>query len=379
MQHTLDLLLQGFSKTQAHHTQTTLGDRSQYVGMSDIGKAVDCMRMAVADKAFPHESHTTKGDNALERHLWLQRGHWFEQGITEALRATGVPLLSQLAIHARHGSVPIQAHLDLVLVPAPDRVHIVEVKSCETLPETAYAAHEMQVLGQAGLLHSCWGKPLFFGGSHTSKQGVTFPALVQQLLGVTLPAKVQEVSITSEILAVSMKGVHLFGPYTPNKLMLDAAQNLAMELWQHVQAVKAGHNTLATLPTAQGWHPLCEYCQWNADCPRFAGISMPELEQELLELQELKVERDTLAQRIQQREQRLKGIHKASGLGAEWIQAQTRRFKALQCEGKVSLDKEKLASALAEMLPEQTVEGILLQAQKVGAPYQRLMVGTVNG
>ena len=136
-------------------------------------------------------------------------------------------------------------------------------------------------------------------------------------------------------------------------------------------------SALAILTVSTGC--IISHCTTPAAGGAPAAAVRPGLEQELLELQELKAERDTLVQRIQQREQRLKGIHKASGLGTEWIQAKTRRFKALHCDGKVSLDKDKLASALAEMLPEQTVEGILLHAQKVGAPYQRLMVGTVNG
>jgi hypothetical protein len=46
----LALLNQGLQKSGALRTAETLGDRSAYIGMSDIARASDCLRAAVAGK-----------------------------------------------------------------------------------------------------------------------------------------------------------------------------------------------------------------------------------------------------------------------------------------------------------------------------------------
>ncbi len=47
MQDILSSLAVGLHKAETTRTANTLGDRSRYVGMSDIGKAADCLRAAV--------------------------------------------------------------------------------------------------------------------------------------------------------------------------------------------------------------------------------------------------------------------------------------------------------------------------------------------
>lgn len=44
----LRLLAQGLPAHAEHKTTTELGDRSQYIGMPDIGEGLECMRAAVA-------------------------------------------------------------------------------------------------------------------------------------------------------------------------------------------------------------------------------------------------------------------------------------------------------------------------------------------
>ena len=46
------LLAQGLVETSAKRTASSLGDRSQYIGMSDIGRALECPMAAVANKLF---------------------------------------------------------------------------------------------------------------------------------------------------------------------------------------------------------------------------------------------------------------------------------------------------------------------------------------
>ena len=93
------LLKQGLQASSHARTTLSLGDRSKYVGLSDIGKAADCLRTAVAGKVYLPQTLTTAtpcSHDTFLRTLRMQRGHWFENGITEAFHATGIPVLHQM-------------------------------------------------------------------------------------------------------------------------------------------------------------------------------------------------------------------------------------------------------------------------------------------
>ena len=64
--------------------QIRLGDRSRYVGMSDIAKMLDCPRAALAGQAL-HYLNTGALTEALKRQITFHRGHWFETGVHQAL------------------------------------------------------------------------------------------------------------------------------------------------------------------------------------------------------------------------------------------------------------------------------------------------------
>ncbi|MDR1642246.1 MAG: hypothetical protein LBT59_21350, partial [Clostridiales bacterium] len=175
----LDILEKGLHRHGVERTQAALGDRSAYVGLSDIGKAADCLRAAVANKI------SVQAESSLENQLRLHRGHWFESGVADAFKAAGVPFLHQLAISTVHNGVPVKGHLDFVFIGPNGEIQVIELKSCEQLPDTAYASYEMQVYGQLGLLESLWNTPsfaLFDGEAPTN-----FPALVKREFNVTLP------------------------------------------------------------------------------------------------------------------------------------------------------------------------------------------------
>ena len=66
----LEVLRQGLERYGQRQTQTMLGDRAAYIGVSDIGRYAECPRAALAGKLLPPET-------SLERLFTLQRGHWF--------------------------------------------------------------------------------------------------------------------------------------------------------------------------------------------------------------------------------------------------------------------------------------------------------------
>lgn len=110
----LEILCCGLERDAEQRTANWLGDCSRYVGMSDIAKMLDCPRAALAAKLCTTEHRNTA--EALKHQLLLQRGHWFEKGVRQALMGYGLFPLSQLEIEIRYGDVPIKAHLDFTLV-----------------------------------------------------------------------------------------------------------------------------------------------------------------------------------------------------------------------------------------------------------------------
>lgn len=110
------LLARGLVESSAQRTASSLGDRSRYIGMSGIGRALECPRAALGRKLFGNGddlTHQQDLPSLLARQLRLQRGHWFEAGITQVFRQQRLPVIEQLEITTSHHGVPIRAHLDL--------------------------------------------------------------------------------------------------------------------------------------------------------------------------------------------------------------------------------------------------------------------------
>lgn len=380
MQEVLSLLTQGLVICSQNHTTTTLGDRGRYVGMSDIGKGADCLRAAVAGKVSPPEAPIADnftGRDVLLRNLRMRRGHWFENGVAEAFHISGQPVLHQMSIHSRHNHIPVIAHLDFVFIGnnGTPRVHVVEMKSCEQIPDTAYAAHEVQISGQIGMLKALWNRPGFMVQPGPLR---TFPELVRHACNIALPEQSEKVVIDGAILMLSMNDARVFGPYSPNKIMLDVCLGLAENIWKNAERVRSGKLDLNRISTAKGWHPLCDYCEWNSGCPRFDGLTAPELEQELLALQALKEEKDAATARVQKAEEKMKRLFQGISPGQDWITAVTQRFRVGTCDGRKTLDKDKLLAALASRLPIAEAEAVIQAGYKTGEPYDRLHVSPIN-
>jgi hypothetical protein len=361
----ISALTDGLQKSSLARTRETLGDRTQYIGMSDIGKAADCLRAAVATKLADNASPPS-----LEKLLRLNRGHWFETGMAEAFRFSGQPFLYQLAIQSVFKGTLIQGHVDFIFIDPKGDVHLVEFKSCSRLPGIAYASHETQLFGQLGLLSSCWNKLSF---SLRNGEMKTFPALVNEEMGVTLP---RQVAIFGHILCLSMSEARVFGPYVPNRLMYGVCLDLASSISGYVNEIRSGGMTLADVPTATGFHPLCDWCDHNADCPRFTAISAPELEEDIQELQRLKAEREALDSRIQALDRQLRATCKANK--DDWLEAETARIRLVSCEGKRTFDKDLLQTEMERHLSADAVADIMAAAYRNGKPYDRLMLNNIN-
>ncbi|MBG0775259.1 MAG: hypothetical protein H0S85_02335 [Desulfovibrionaceae bacterium] len=375
-----------------------LGDRTRYVGMSDLGKAMRCMRAAVADKSAgsglaPDQVAQWFAQGAeericatLHRQLVLQRGHWLEEGVRQALLANGAPLIPQLGIEAtiQHGTteVPVRAHLDFVLLRGGERpaIRVLELKSTEHLPKTLHPAYEMQVYGQLGMLATCWGKPcvnLRDGDGTPILSGQTFPEVAQHLFGITLPASSDRVDIEGWVLCLSMAEARAFGPYRPDAAMHDLAMRLAGELWTNLQRYTNGRVSLDDLDYCHGFHPLCDWCDHYASCPKFSTRQAldPACNAALQQLDALRSQRKDLDQEIKRMEERIETHYaRLSGAG-DWLATGDYRCKVAPMPGRVTLNRAMLQAELANSLGQKESDRILSLCTDTGRPFTRLFFG----
>ena len=67
----MEVIRQGLLASSHRHEKAILGDRSTYIGMSDIARYAECPRAALCAKMLP-------ANETLHSLLPMQRGHWFE-------------------------------------------------------------------------------------------------------------------------------------------------------------------------------------------------------------------------------------------------------------------------------------------------------------
>lgn len=370
----LEILRCGLERSAEQRTAIQLGDRSQYVGMSDIGKMLDCPRAALAGKLFVPEYRDTAG--ALKRQLLLQRGHWFETGVHQALTGCGLSPLSQLEIEIRHENIPIKAHLDFTLVtdqPHPS-VRILEVKSITKISATLPERYLMQIGGQTALLKAYWNLPVFNLVQDTGEvlHHRTFPEMCNECLGVSLP-DASACDVQGWILCLSMCDAKAFGPFLPEDTDIARCLDMASEFWETMIALRDNLLNLNTIQTVQGLSPLCPSCLWREDCPHFKGSSHPEWEDTLAQFINLKTQKKSIEAEIGELESRLKVAYQLSHtVKGEWINTGNHTFRVIPQNGRVTLDRKRLNEELETLLGEQEAQTLMARCEKQGDPFERL-------
>ena len=340
----LEILRYGLERYAEQRTALLLGDRSRYVGLSDIAKMLDCPRAALAAKLYTPAPQNTA--EALKRQITLQRGHWFEKGVHQALMGYDLSPLSQLEIELMHGDVPIKAHLDFTLIatqPQPT-VRILEVKSTARLPTTLSESYAMQIGGQTALLKACWNHPVFNLVLDTGEvlHHRTFPEICNECLGVSLP-EASACDIQGWVLCLSMCDAKAFGPFLPEDTDVARCLDMASDFWETMHDLRENKVNLNAVPTAQGLAPLCPSCFWKEDCPHFKGSLHPEWEAALAQLINLKTQKKAIEEEIGELESRLKVAYQLSHtVRGEWINTGKYTFRVIPQNGRVTLDRKRL-------------------------------------
>lgn len=383
----MSLLAKGLLESSAQRTASSLGDRSQYIGMSDIGRALECPRAATGQKLFGNSHDQQLDQHAVQaligKQLRLQRGHWFEAGIAKVFRQQRLPVIKQLEIVTSYHGVPIKAHLDFVFASAVGQptVRILELKSCEKLPKTLYSSYETQVYGQVGLLRALWDQPAFGVPGETDKQGSSgfnFPQICLEKFGIEMPVHPSEVDIEAWVLCLSMSDAKAFGPYLPDDTMLSLCLKTAEDLWRNFDASKDNGDDFDNLPTAQGFHPLCAWCEFNADCPKFDGLDQPQWSNALDQLKNLKARQDQLDAEITEVEAGLKTAYALSDAFGSWISAGDQRFRVSTQAGRRTLNKDQLRLELSKVLGEDDADALITRCESEGKSFDRLNISKIN-
>jgi len=381
----------GLLNHSSSSTAAQLGDRSKYVGLSDIGKGAECMRAAVANKVFG--SQHPKADDislwlrdmeyekvsaALKKQLILQRGHWFEAGIDQAFEANGTKFFSQLEIDAGFDGVPVQAHLDFVMV-ANGAVRILELKSTENIPDFLYTAYETQIYGQLGFLAKHWDQPRFSirdGTGQIMHSKLSFPALCKKVFAIDMPDSIQDVDLEGWVLALAMSDAKAFGPYKANDTMTRFCEKTAKSIWEKADELRNNNLDLNTVDFCKGFHPLCNFCDHMDTCPKFTTVELGDsIYNDILEeLEVLKLQKAKLLKDIAIQEDQVKDFYINSGINGDWLSTGDYRFRCSETAGRKSLNTKALTAELVNILGEDEVEKLVQKFTTQGSPSQRLYI-----
>lgn len=199
----------------------SLGDRSQYIGSSDIA---GCPRKTYLQRQFPIQP----GVSTL---LKFARGHAAEWLLSKIFDASEVPYDTQVEIC--HPSVPLRAHVDFVFYE-PKGLHAVEVKSVSGIPDAPFPQWTDQLQYQLGMLRLMYPKG----------------------------------NISGSVLAVDLNAgeVHQFNGYEHDDTMFNYLYHRGLHLLD-VLNEQAEANCSPS--------HLCGFCPFRSDCP---SMNLPKVE-----------------------------------------------------------------------------------------------------
>lgn len=134
-----EFAIENFLKTINEESKESLGDRSKYIGASDVG---GCPFKTIKEKLEKHEY-------SVEKQLVFQRGHIAEEIVAKMIN--GVPYKRQVEVKGEIDNFPLIAHLDF-LIKGKTRSVIVEAKTVKEQVNEPYESWILQVQFQMGLL-----------------------------------------------------------------------------------------------------------------------------------------------------------------------------------------------------------------------------------
>ena len=109
---------------------------------------------------------------------------------------------------------------------------------------------------------------------------------------------------------------------------------------------------------------------------------MPQWEPALEKLAALKEQRTDLDNEIKEMETVLKLVHRQAGT-RDWVDTGNYRFRMSVAAGRTTLDKDALREKLTEIFNSERLGGIdvdtlLVRCERIGSPYEKLSISSIN-
>jgi CRISPR-associated exonuclease Cas4 len=217
----------------AEETAQTLGDRSKYIGASDIA---GCLRKAYLSKISPIE-------HSLEQLLIFERGHLAENIVAKMLK--GLHQKEQVEVVSKvDNGFEIKNHLDFVVYSKEKKECVViEAKSVSSEIDEPYESHILQIQMQMGLLQEQCG---------------------------------EDWKVRGYIFAINVNnGWHKAFPIEQNKVLFDMAMQRANQLAE----------AIVNKQEPEGEEQMyCSSCPFKGDCPAVRKGAVEELPKEVAEI-----------------------------------------------------------------------------------------------
>jgi len=273
-------------KVLAEDTANSLGDRSKYIGASDIGS---CLRKGYLSKV-------QKVEHDIAQHIVFERGHIAEGIVAKMIRGTPYKEQVEVAGKAKNG-YDIKAHIDFVVDFGKECV-VVEAKSTSFEVDEPYESWVLQVQMQMGLLQSqCKGK-----------------------------------SVRGYVVAINVNtGWFKTFEVLPNRTLFGVAMTNA--------------NTLANAlverqePEAQ-LELYCSKCAFKADCPAIRNATAENLPPEIKEVVKKIAGKTAIEKEIKSLKQQLKDFMEATNIKMAKVDNNT--VSLVTRKGKKTVDTELL-------------------------------------
>lgn len=249
---TIDDFTLGLADARQLETAQTLGDRTGYIGASDIGH---CPRKTILSKSCPKP-------HDLKTLIYFTRGHLVEEIVSDALSglnphrqvelSTDIPYCSQCRWWASHAPVnnpahcpscahplsllPLKAHLDFVF----DTDLILECKSSDL--KDIWPAWETQLQTQLFLYEHCLQR---------TPQGILL------------------------VMDLARGDLDITDPHTLDPNMVPHIVQRGITIWEGMDAATLSSNP-EDLPFRTEPGPLCGCCEYLSTCPAFLGDELPD-------------------------------------------------------------------------------------------------------
>ena len=304
---------EGIRQYDVERTASNLGDRTQYVGASDI---TGCMRKAVLTKREP----VTHSLATLVRFL---RGHMAEKIVKHSLDAMGIEYDYQPEF-IYSDRYHIRAHPDFVLPGDAKDILVLECKSVNGMVAKPYEDWARQLQYQMGLI-----------ASHTDK------------------------NVKGAVVAIDIGTgqVKVFNGYSYDREVFARLTQKADTIWNHLN-LDTESNKIRT-----EFGPLCAWCQYRHDCTEFIPAKgLPEVPLQN-EVQEYLLNR-TAKKEATKTMKRLAATFKHTISSLNLDDNTSKAFKVgeftiRETNRRISgLDVEKIKAELPEVWEEYKTEGV---------------------